>query len=92
MENILDLNNIRLSNLKINETATIIGISKESRGENRRRLLDLGFVKGAEVRINLVNPLKDPTAFLIKGTSIALRKDQSEKILIIKNIGNENNT
>ncbi len=92
LENILDLNNIRLSNLKINETATIIGISKESRGENRRRLLDLGFVKGAEVRINLVNPLKDPTAFLIKGTSIALRKDQSEKILIIKNIGNENNT
>ncbi|PQJ77214.1 metal-dependent transcriptional regulator [Polaribacter glomeratus] len=91
-ENILDVNNSRLSNLKINETATIIGISKESRGENRRRLLDLGFVKGAEVRINLVNPLNDPTAFLIKGTSIALRKDQSEKILITKNIGNENNT
>jgi DtxR family Mn-dependent transcriptional regulator len=91
-ENILDINNSRLSNLKINETATIIGISKESRGENRRRLLDLGFVKGAEVRINLVNPLKDPTAFLIKGTSIALRKDQSEKILITKNISNENNT
>lgn len=91
-ENILDINNSRLSNLKINETAIIIGISKESRGENRRRLLDLGFVKGAEVRINLVNPLNDPTAFLIKGTSIALRKDQSEKILITKNIGNENNT
>jgi DtxR family Mn-dependent transcriptional regulator len=84
-ENILDINNSRLSNLKINEIATIIGISKESRGENRRRLLDLGFVKGAEVRVNLVNPLKDPTAFLIKGTSIALRKDQSEKILITKN-------
>jgi DtxR family Mn-dependent transcriptional regulator len=91
-ENILDVNNSRLSNLKLNETATIIGISKESRGENRRRLLDLGFVKGAEVRINLVNPLNDPTAFLIKGTSIALRKDQSEKILITKNIDNENNT
>jgi DtxR family Mn-dependent transcriptional regulator len=91
-ENILDLGNMRLSNLQINETATIIGISKESRGENRRRLLDLGFVKGADVRVNLVNPLNDPTAFLIKGTSIALRKDQAEKILILKNDSNENNT
>tara|TARA_R110001592_G_scaffold225644_2_gene481623 strand:- start:2 stop:1033 length:1032 start_codon:yes stop_codon:yes gene_type:complete len=91
-ENVLDKKNARLSNLLVNETATIIGISKESRGENRRRLLDLGFVRGAEVCINLVNPLKDPTAYLIKGTSIALRKDQAEKILISKNISNENNT
>ncbi|MDP5105714.1 MAG: metal-dependent transcriptional regulator [Polaribacter sp.] len=91
-ETILDKNNTRLSNLLVNETATIIGISKESRGENRRRLLDLGFVRGAEVRINLINPLKDPTAFLIKGTSIALRKDQAEKILISKNNSHEYNT
>lgn len=88
-ESIVDHNNTRLSNLLVNETATIIGISKESRGENRRRLLDLGFVKGAEVRVSLVNPLKDPTAFLIKGTSIALRKDQAEKILISKNNSHE---
>ena len=91
-ESVLDKNNTRLSNLLVNETATIIGISKESRGENRRRLLDLGFVKGAEVRISLVNPLKDPTAFLIKGTSIALRKDQAEKILISKNNSHEFST
>lgn len=76
---------MRLSNLQLNEIATIIGISKECRGESRRRLLDLGFVKGADVRVNLLNPLKDPKAFLIKGTSIALRNDQSEKILITKN-------
>lgn len=73
---------MRLSNLRPNEVATVLGISKESRGESRRRLLDLGFVKGADVSVNLLNPLSDPTAFLIKGTAIALRKDQSEKILI----------
>lgn len=74
----------RLSSLQESETATIIGISKESRGESRRRLLDLGFVKGAQVKIDLTNPLGDPTAYLIKGTSIALRKDQAAKILIKK--------
>ncbi|WP_369048813.1 iron dependent repressor, metal binding and dimerization domain protein [Tenacibaculum sp. UWU-22] len=74
----------RLSSLKLNETAEIIGISKECRGENRRRLLDLGFVKNAKVSVDLLNPLKDPKAFLIKGTSIALRNNQAEKILIKK--------
>lgn len=74
----------RLSSLKEHENAAIIGISKESRGESRRRLLDLGFVKGATIKIDLTNPLGDPTAYLIKGTSIALRKDQATKILIKK--------
>lgn len=78
-------NNIaRLSSLAEKETAKIIGISRESRGESRRRLLDLGFVKGAEVSIDLVNPLGEPNAYLIKGTSIALRNDQAAKILIKK--------
>lgn len=74
----------RLSGLQENETAEIIGISKESRGESRRRLLDLGFVKGSKTKIDLLNPLGEPHAYLIKGTSIALRKDQASKILIKK--------
>lgn len=74
----------RLNILKENESAKIIGISKEIRGESRRRLLDLGFVKGAEVRIDLLNPLGEPKAYLIKGTSIALRNNQASKILIKK--------
>jgi DtxR family transcriptional regulator, Mn-dependent transcriptional regulator len=74
----------RLSSLKENETAHIVGLSKECRGENRRRLLDLGFVKGAKVGIDLLNPLGDPKAFLIKGTAIALRNNQASKILIKK--------
>lgn len=84
-EVVLEDNIARLSGLKENETAKIIGISKESRGESRRRLLDLGFVKGADITIDLLNPLGEPHAYLIKGTSIALRKNQAAKILIKKN-------
>ena len=81
---VFEENLARLSILKENETAKIIGISKEIRGDSRRRLLDLGFVKGAEVKIDLLNPLGDPKAFLIKGASIALRHNQASKILIQK--------
>jgi DtxR family Mn-dependent transcriptional regulator len=83
-ENINEYNIARLSSLKLNETALIVGLSKECRGENRRRLLDLGFVKGAKVSIDLLNPLGEPKAYLIKGTVIALRENQSSKILIKK--------
>ncbi|MDH5415314.1 MAG: FeoA domain-containing protein [Flavobacteriaceae bacterium] len=82
---VVEENTIRLSNLKLNETSTIIGISKECRGESRRRLLDLGFVKGTTIRIDMESPLKNPVAYLVKGTSIALRNDQASKILIQKN-------
>lgn len=80
----IEENIARLSSLKENETAHILGISKESRGDNRRRLLDLGFVKGTEISIDLMSPMKDPIAYLVKGTSIALRQDQASKILIKK--------
>ena len=82
---VIEENTVRLSSLKLNEKASILGISKECRGENRRRLLDLGFVKGTTISIDMESPLKNPVAYLVKGTSIALRNDQASKILIQKN-------
>lgn len=83
-EIVIEENIARLSGLQEDEIAEIIGISRESRGESRRRLLDLGFVKGSKIKIDLLNPLGEPHAYLVKGTSIALRKKQASKILIKK--------
>lgn len=82
-------NTMRLSSIKEGEIAKIVGISKESRGDGRRRLLDLGFVKGTEISIDLKSPLQNPVAYSVKGTSIALRNDQASMILIKKEIENE---
>ncbi|NLR92553.1 metal-dependent transcriptional regulator [Flammeovirga agarivorans] len=75
---------IRLTALKSNEKAIITGLSSECRGINRRRLLDLGFVKGTKISIGMVSPMQDPKAFLIRETLIALRKEQTDMILIKK--------
>lgn len=74
----------RLSKLEIGEKAEIIGLSKECRGINRRRLLDLGFVPNTKISIQMESPMKEPKAFLIYDTLIALRKEQAEHILIKK--------
>ena len=77
-------NEIRLSNLKTGEKAIILGISQECKGEIRRRLLDLGFVPGTEIGIDLTSPMGDPTAYSIRNTIIAIRNEQAKLILIEK--------
>lgn len=49
-------------------------------GVMRRRLLDLGFVPGAMVRVIRKSPLGDPIAYKVSQTTIALRKEESSKI------------
>lgn len=72
---IINLNKLQLNqNGKIEEINCNEGI--------KRRLLDLGLVKGTNIIPVLVSPSKDPRAFLIRGTIIAIRKEDSEKIKI----------
>lgn len=48
----------------------------------RRRLLDLGFTQGSEVKALYRGIFNNPTAYLIKGSIIALRDDISNMIMI----------
>ena len=74
----------RLSSLRKGEEATILGLSPACRGPERSRLLDLGIVPGSHVRIELVSPFGDPVAYLVRGATIALRREQAERIYIKK--------
>lgn len=51
-------------------------------GNIRRRLLDLGLVKGTKIIPVLISPSKDPRAFEVRGTIIAIRKEDAKNILI----------
>lgn len=51
-------------------------------GNIKRRLLDLGFVKGASIIPVLISPSQDPRAFSIRGTLIAIRKEDANLITI----------
>ena len=52
-------------------------------GNIRRRLLDLGLVKGTTITPVFKSPSGDPTAYEIRKTLIALRKEDS-KLIILK--------
>ncbi len=71
-----------LSSLKFGEIGEVIGISRACRKQQRRRMLDFGIVPGTKITNELQSIGKDPVAYKIKGTLIALRKDQSDYIYI----------
>ena len=49
----------------------------------KRRLLDMGLVKGTDIEPILVSPSGDPRAFIVRGTIIAIRKEDAKNIKIM---------
>lgn len=71
---------INLDEVKLNETAIIETVKCK---ENvKRRLLDLGFIKGTKITPILVSPSKDPRAFWARGVTIALREEDARQVLV----------
>jgi DtxR family Mn-dependent transcriptional regulator len=71
-----------LSNLRRGETARVVELSRACRGAERRRLLDLGFVPGSEIEVEMVSPAGDPTAYRVRGALIALRREQAALVYV----------
>ena len=51
-------------------------------GSLRRRLLDLGFIPGTVLVPAFKSPFGDPIAYLVRGTLLALRSEDSKTILV----------
>lgn len=76
----MDTEVTNLSQLPLNKYGIIQEL--KCKGNIRRRLLDLGLVKGTKITPVLVSPSKDPRAFEVRGTIIAIRKEDAKQIEI----------
>ena len=70
----------KLNKLNINETATITSL--EFTGIMRKRLLDLGIAPNTKITALYKSPFGSPTAYFIKGSTIAIRDSDAEKIIV----------
>jgi DtxR family Mn-dependent transcriptional regulator len=61
---------------------TVLGLARSCRGPERRRLLDLGFVAGTTVEVAMVSPSGEPTAYRVRGTLIALHREQARLVMV----------
>ncbi len=74
------MNFCALSDLPIGMTAKILNINCDK--NIQRRLFDLGIIEDSNITPVFRSPFKDPTAYLIRGTIIALRSDDTNKITV----------
>jgi Fe2+ transport system protein FeoA len=78
-----------LADLAIGETVEVVGISSACQGTQRRRLLDLGVVRGTVIRAAMTSAAGDPVAYEIRGALIGLRRRQAEWIRVKATAGAE---
>jgi len=73
-----------LSTLMPGERGTIVRIS-DGAGNVRRRLLEMGLIKGASVELVRFAPLGDPIEVKVQGYRLSLRRHEAESVLVRKN-------
>lgn len=56
----------------------------QAQGTVRQRLLEMGFIRGARLRVEKLAPLGDPMELVIKGYHLSLRREESSCILVYR--------
>ena len=69
-----------LRQVKVGETVTVASIKGD--GALKRRIMDMGITKKAQLYIRKVAPLGDPVEVTVRGYELSIRKDDAEIIEI----------
>ena len=70
-----------LADLATGEKAVIVRVN--GHGSFRKRLIEMGFIQGKEVRVVLNAPLKDPIEYEIIGYKVSLRREEARQIEVV---------
>jgi Fe2+ transport system protein FeoA len=71
---------IPLSLLQPGDQGEVVQV--QAQGSIRQRLLEMGFIRGARLRVEKLAPLGDPMELVIKGYHLSLRREESVCILV----------
>ncbi len=67
-----------LSQLETGQSATVRKIS--GKGALRRRLMDMGLIRGVSIERLKAAPMGDPVEYLVRGYHLSLRKAEAELV------------
>ena len=71
----------RLSELRTGESGTILKVL--GHGGFRRRIMEMGFVRGKRVEVLQNAPLHDPIEYRIMGYGVSLRRSEAEMVVVV---------
>ena len=67
-----------LKDVRVGETVKVVRVSGS--GPLRRRIMDMGIIRGTSVFVRKVAPLGDPIEVTVRGYELSLRRDDVEII------------
>jgi ferrous iron transport protein A len=70
-----------LKSIKCGETVTVVKL--HGKGPVKRRFMDMGITKGAEIYVRKLAPLGDPVQINVRGYELSLRKADAEMIEVL---------
>ena len=73
---------MKLSELTTGQSGIIVKVS--GHGGFRKRIIEMGFIKGKEVKVLLNAPLHDPVKYRIMGYEVSLRHSEAEQIEVVE--------
>ena len=73
--------NMRLSELQIGEKAVIVKVL--GHGSFRKRIVEMGFIRGTVAEALLNAPLQDPVKYKVMGYEVSLRRDEASMVEVI---------
>ena len=71
---------VKLADMKPGVSGVVEAL--EGHGNIQHRLVDMGVVKGSHITVVKVAPLGDPVEVKVKGTALALRKNEASMISV----------
>ncbi|MBQ8336492.1 MAG: ferrous iron transport protein B [Bacteroidaceae bacterium] len=72
---------MKLSELKNGETAVIVRLS--GHGGFRKRIMEMGFIRGEKVKSVLDSPMHDPVKYHVMGYDVLLRRNEAAMIEVL---------
>jgi ferrous iron transport protein A len=72
----------RLSELEVKGSCKIVKLTGNK--AIKKRLLEMGFVKGTKIYVEKVAPLGDPMELVLKGYHLSLRRSEADDVYIEK--------
>lgn len=67
-----------LRDVKVGQTCKVTGLT--GGGAIKRRIMDMGITKNAEIFVRKVAPLGDPIEVTVRGYELSLRKDEAQNV------------
>ena len=67
-----------LKDVKVGDTVKVQKLLGQ--GAIKRRIMDMGIVKGVEIYVRKVAPLGDPIEITLRGYELSIRKDEADLI------------